>query len=899
MKFRSLRTHILFWAGLCLLLLGAVVITFATISVRNTAVQRAKEQLRFMAREHAEHVVQALNVVMNTSRILADPLSGRLDPLEPLNLDRDDVDNILRSILQRNRDIGGIFTCWEPNAFDNEDALYAYEPGHDETGRFAPYWYRNMDGFIVVEPLSRFREDFLPQLCKETGEAVLFGPYMQVIDGTDIPIISFMAPVLYEQGVYGVVGLDLDIVFIKRLIEKTEIEEKNGEIVIFTSSLKIVGKTGNQIQGGIDLFDVNSFDSENKVQFGRGEPFWSHRHGRIEFFTPIRIPHSEPWWMMISLPEKEIFAEAKILTWHLVIVGGLSVFIAMIFLWVLASRIVRPLRLFTKATREIGKGDYGRFVVGIETKDEIGELVRAFNVMSKQIAARETELKCTYEDLLKSKEEWEKSFDSITDIVTVQDKDMRILRTNKAACHFFEKTEEELIGQYCYEIFCGASEPCPGCPAVETLHDLCEHSALITHENLGKIFYMSSSPVFDKDNTIEYVVQFAKDVTEQKRLEQELFQAHKMEAIGTLAGGIAHDFNNILAAIIGYAELAKDDIPESSRAKGDIEEVLIAGNRAKELVKQILAFSRRGPQERKPLKPYLVIKEALKLMRASIPVTIDIQEEIDKESGTILADPTQVHQVLVNLCTNAFHAVKQERGVIKVKLSRKDLGPAELGGEPDVAPSPFVELMVSDTGHGMDEATMDRIFEPYFTTKKLGKGTGMGLAVVHGIILDHGGIIKVESEVGKGTIIRVYFPAIEENVAETEEKTDYLPTGDERILVIDDEKTIIGILKTILERLGYKVTGTTDITEALDTFRSDPDGFDLIITDQTMPQMTGTELAEEALKIRPDIPIILCTGYSSLISEEKAGEIGIKRFLFKPLDKKEIAGIVRKVLDEK
>ena len=376
----------------------------------------------------------------------------------------------------------------------------------------------------------------------------------------------------------------------------------------------------------------------------------------------------------------------------------------------------------------------------------------------------------------------------------------------------------------------------------------------------------------------------------------QLRQAQKMEAIGTLTGGITHDFNNILAAIIGYTDLAIIDIPDGSKARYNLLEAKKAIRRAKELVNQILTFSRQSEQKLIPVKISIIIKEALKLLRASLPTTIEIHKHIERDTGTIKADPTQVHQVLMNLCTNAGHAMRENGGgILDVRLRNVSISKKS---EIDLDPGPYVKLTVSDTGHGITPDVLERIFDPYFTTKEKGEGTGLGLSLVHGIVKDHGGTITVESEPEKGTTFHIFFPRIEEAEKGADKVAEEpLPNGQERILFIDDEFALVDIGKQMLEYLGYKVTTKTDSLEALKLFQEQPHEFDLVITDMTMPNMTGEKLAKELMRIRPDVPIILCTGFCGQITEENAKEIGIKEFAMKPLVMEDLAKTIRKVLN--
>ena len=405
--------------------------------------------------------------------------------------------------------------------------------------------------------------------------------------------------------------------------------------------------------------------------------------------------------------------------------------------------------------------------------------------------------------------------------------------------------------------------------------------------------------VEDESGQIKYYDGMIEDVSERKHLESQLQQAQKMEAIGTLAGGIAHDFNNILAAILGYTELAILDLPKDIKARQNLEQSLKSAYRARDLVSQILTFSRQGETELRPVQIDPLISEALKMLRATLPASIEIRQLIEKDAGYINADPTQIHQVLLNLSTNASYAMRDEGGILDISLSSVDLDEDTSKLHSNFQPGPYLKLSVGDTGQGMDPKFVNRIFDPYFTTKEKGEGTGLGLAVVHGIVKSHGGVLSIESQPRKGTTFHLFFPIIKgrtEPQISAEDPLQYNGRG--RILFIDDEEVIADLGKKMLMKLGYEVEALTSSPEALALFRTQPDHFDLVMTDMTMPKMTGEKLAKEIMTIRPDIPIILCTGYSEHITEEKAKQLGIKEFAMKPIRIHDIATTIRKALGQ-
>ena len=383
----------------------------------------------------------------------------------------------------------------------------------------------------------------------------------------------------------------------------------------------------------------------------------------------------------------------------------------------------------------------------------------------------------------------------------------------------------------------------------------------------------------------------------QARLEEQLRQAQKMEAVGTLAGGIAHDFNNLLAAVIGFSQMALEVADSGSKQERHLRRVLQAGMRARQLVKQILAFSRKTERQDSLVQVSEIVEESVNLLRASLPSTIDIRFNVESESDSIVADPNQIEQVLMNLCTNAAHAMG-DRGILRVTLSDFSFTSRSDAPDPDLEPGEYMKLSVQDTGEGMSTEVMEHVFEPFFTTKKVGEGTGLGLSVVHGILKSHNGAITVHSEIGKGSRFDVYLPKSQEHILPEIDSPTIIPTGNESILFIDDEEALAEMGEEMLNDLGYNVTACTSSDKALELVKRDPHAFDLVITDQTMPNLTGTELAGEILCLRSDLPIILCTGFSHLVDADAAKKAGVRTFVMKPLTKREIAQAIRKTLDE-
>ncbi len=703
-----------------------------------------------------------------------------------------------------------------------------------------------------------------------------------------------------EKGRFlGVIEAEFDV---KGLVREAEVgmrKYNSTDIYILTHDGRLVYSTKpHKFLEDISDIDFVQHIEDEDGHFITGKPqaaLYVSTHSKgYKFFQGFE------WTLVISHQLDEVLEPYRKLQKDIFEVALLLILFSVVIIYLLDRSITNPLNMMIGSVKRLAAGEMD-VSVPVTSNDELGELSSAFNLMvGKRQHAEEA--------LRESEERYRRIAEDMPVFICRFRQDGEMIYVNDSFHRFFSNGEPDLIGKSFFthiaeedreKVQSAISELTVTVPSISLEYRMIgTEKELFWHRWTTRAIFDEQGKIFAYQAIGEDISSRKKSEEDKARLEKRLQQAHKMEAVGTLAGGIAHDFNNILAVIIGYAGLADKEAQAGSKLKGHLENMLIGANRAKDLVKQILAFSRQSEVVRIPLQLQSLIKESLKMLRSSLPTTISIQDDIDSRCGVVLVDPTQVHQIIMNLCTNAYHAMGDRGGTLMVTLRNISFENTRRLHDLHLTSGDYVELAVSDTGCGIAPDIIDKIFDPYFTTKEAGRGTGMGLSIVHGIINDYKGTITVESEVGVGTIFRVYFPVSNEDAESSAEPDSQMPHGKERILFVDDEEMLGELGRDMLEPLGYTVTVRMNGMEAWTTFQNQPDQFDLVISDQTMPGMTGIELAKRILQLRPDMPVILCTGYSNLVDEQSAKKQGISEFALKPIAPKSIAILIRKVLDK-
>jgi len=535
------------------------------------------------------------------------------------------------------------------------------------------------------------------------------------------------------------------------------------------------------------------------------------------------------------------------------------------------------------------------------SKETLGKRVaeRTHELMTKnrELQSEVERRKRAEQTVRKAQKQWEEIFEAIGHMAVVIDDNHTIIAANRSAVKQIGIPKKKLIGTKCHDMFHGSKVPVLDCPIEKYTKEGLPSTEMII-EIFDKTYICSTTPVFEGNDNYTKFIKIYTDITRRKMLEKELLQAHKMEAIGTLAGGIAHDFNNILSALIGFSQLALKNVEKDSLMEEDLTEILNCGLRAKELVRQILTFARQSDEKYSYIHLDYIVKEVAKFIRSTIPSSVDLKTKVQSAS-VVFANPTQIHQVLMNLCTNSAHAMKSDGGILKISLTDERIDKNDTKSIQSPKPGNYVKLEVSDTGTGITPQVREKMFEPYFTTKDQGEGTGMGLAVVQGIVKDIGGTIKVKTAFGQGTVFTVFLPIVDSRETDLKkEETMYASKGSESILLVDDDPPITKVGKRMLEEAGYDVIIANKPCDALDLFKENPEKFDLVMTDLTMPGMNGDKLTEKILEIRPDIPVVLCSGYQNKHVMEAEMKHLWHAFVQKPIKQEIFINTIRNVLDE-
>jgi PAS domain S-box-containing protein len=681
------------------------------------------------------------------------------------------------------------------------------------------------------------------------------------------------------------------IEFLASLVQRANVESKLMTI--------IVDRGGAIIVHPDRIIAARQVNISNLLPVQQGfagkEGTYQYLFDNVEYIGSVSLIPGPGWLVLVSQTKADAYGHITHTAIYFLLGVLGAILLAVFFTLAKARSFSKPLSEFADRAKIIANGDYD-IELGAPSYLEEKDLAESFQKMTHAVRDRERAL-------LESEGRFREIFNGVDEAILIYDSATgKIMEVNQTMIDMYGYSYDEALKLTAGDLSAGEAPYAKNDALAILKKTIAEGPQLfewMARRKDGKLFWvevaLQSTTIGGKGRLLGVI----RDISERKRLEGELFQAQKMEALGTLAGGIAHDFNNILGAVVGYTELVKMHVKDDPKVFGYLDGVLQAAMRAGDLVKQILTFSRGTEQQKIPLQISSIIKETLKMLRSSIPATIEIKQNIQSQ-GIVLAEPTQIHQIIMNLCTNAYHAMQETGGILGISLKDVEVTGKGLPGV-EIEQGGYLLLEVSDTGHGMDEETKNKIFEPYFTTKEPGKGTGLGLAVVHGIVKSHNGSISLYSEPGHGTTFHVYLPKVltDEKVLVSEDDKEPLVGGDESIMLVDDEKDIVTYAKDALEKFGYKVEPFSNAVQAFQEFQMHPEQFDMVITDMTMPYMTGTELAQKLIEIKPDIPIILCTGYSELVHKEKAYAMGIAGYLEKPVIMEDLIRVVRKVLSEK
>lgn len=887
---------------LCMVALGAALVGYASHTARQEALAKARLQLLTTAQQQAEALQKPLDTAMVAVRTLAQALGE--DRSGAHRLDRNQVSSMLRRILKGNHEFLAVYTMWEPDCFDGMDARNKHQPGSDASGRFVPYWNRDRSGLLRLEPITGFeapghRDFYL--LARTTGREMVVEPYSYSVQGKPVLMTSAIAPVLAQNHFLGIAGIEFRADFLQNLADAVNVYHRSGQLTLMTPSGRIAAMTDNSKAIGQN-FSAPAALEETARRAATAASRTADLGGRLYAFQPIQISHTlQPWWVILSVPETVVLKEPNQTIRTMILTGIVIMALGVILLlFVIKKLFVERVTRLNRTTKAFGAGNY-EVACTSTGADEIGQLAGSFNTMAGRIRATLTEL--VEKDLLLTA-----VLDNAFQMYGLLDLEGGVLSVNKSTLVLIDRPLASLVGRPVWELPLWSLGPEEQAQVRQAVADaragqFCRFETTVM-DRAQTLHYVdfSITPLADERGTVHRLILEGRDITEHREdqhrqisLMEQLHHSQKMDALGKLAGGVAHDFNNFITGILGACQILREGGEDQAVRNRYTEMIETAGMRAATLTSKLLHFAHRRSKVAEAVSLARIVADTLVILERTINKNIHITFRNEAASDVIMGDDSQIQNMLLNLAINASHAMPTG-GNLELCLGGQILDQEACAAlDPHLQPGAFLTLEVRDDGCGMAPETTRRIFEPFFTTKGPGKGTGLGLAEVFSTVKNHQGAITVVSELGRGTVFRIYLPAAAGAPVEPGVKPG-LVAGSGVILLVDDEEVIRATLKAVLESLGYRVLLAENGREGVETFRRLQDQIQLVILDMIMPDMGGSETFAEIRAIRPDAKVIVASGYCPEEDLKALQRDGLVAFIQKPCRVHELTQLIKEVL---